>query len=801
MTQFDITSPEGKKFRITAPEGATKEQALDYFKQNYREPSESENISASAPAPTPAPQPAQERPRMPTSIRGAMRRMQEPGFVPPAAQPIPSREELARQYADVARATGAELGQLITGPGELLPGAAGEASARGTEYLKGVAKKAAEKTPGAKEISTTAALLTPIPGISKYLGAAKDLPQLLRRSAGTGAALGAAAPTGSPELEEKVLPTLAGTALGLVPSIPSAIKGAQKTLIGTTQPEITNLAKKAEGLGFVLEPLQLRKDKPIPSPGFMESAKLKNENLATKLVTEQTGKSVENINPTFLNERIKELGKNYDNIFSRSFNIDSGLVRQLKEMQDFERAVNPSGVGPVKSTAENIINRWKEEVLKQKQQNIENRIKRIMKIQQRGGVEPIVRLRKDWPTIRNASSSDAPEWAANVEKTVKELSEKLGLQVTPQVWVSSPRREHLYGMATGDGHIVINDKLDSNGAIATALHEFGHQAEFQMFINAPRDQRQAVIKAFDEQMASIPLGKKTVAQYRPITAEKYGEAAKKEIPDVNFEKNYLRNFSEWFAEMTSRFITQTKQPTNLVEKFFSKVADSWKAIYQKVTGYVPLPEEVNNFFKSAWKGELIEDAAKEVGVTTRLEAEGMIPESDVIAKIDGKELQRLRENLSRIARTASDGRDRRVAGDFVDVIDNSIGKYDKEILNKLQDTNKKYAATSTLAEGIEKGFVDAGKVNLSKMGDYLAGKIYGFGSGTTRHPLYDLGYLGRELGIVSRKRGADFERLDAVAALLGRSRQALGSLLMTRAPWARDIQRKLSEEELSRVKP
>jgi hypothetical protein len=36
MTEYLITSPEGKQFRITAPEGATKEQALDYFKQNYK---------------------------------------------------------------------------------------------------------------------------------------------------------------------------------------------------------------------------------------------------------------------------------------------------------------------------------------------------------------------------------------------------------------------------------------------------------------------------------------------------------------------------------------------------------------------------------------------------------------------------------------------------------------------------------------------------------------------------------------------------------------------------------------------
>lgn len=35
MPQFDITSPDGKKFRITAPEGATQEQALAHFQSQY----------------------------------------------------------------------------------------------------------------------------------------------------------------------------------------------------------------------------------------------------------------------------------------------------------------------------------------------------------------------------------------------------------------------------------------------------------------------------------------------------------------------------------------------------------------------------------------------------------------------------------------------------------------------------------------------------------------------------------------------------------------------------------------------
>jgi hypothetical protein len=41
-------------------------------------------------------------------------------------------------------------------------------------------------------------------------------------------------------------------------------------------------------------------------------------------------------------------------------------------MKNLEQAVNPAGVGPVKTTADNIINRWKDEVTAAQQKTIEN---------------------------------------------------------------------------------------------------------------------------------------------------------------------------------------------------------------------------------------------------------------------------------------------------------------------------------------------------------------------------------------------------------------------------------------------
>jgi len=612
----------------------------------------------------------------------------------------------------------------------------------------------------------------------------------------------AAADVGGQLAEQAGLPAAVGMGAGVkaVEKLPEVAKSIGRMAVGTTQPEITNLAKKAENLGFVLEPAQIRKDRPLASPGFSEKAKLKNENIATKLASKETGVETENITPTFVGNRLKDLGEDYSKIFNRNFTIDGDLVAQLRKMRDFEQSVNPAGVGPVTTTANNIIARYNQEALAAKQKNIENRIKRIMQTQQRGGVEPITRLKKDWPTIRDSSSGQVPDWVPGVEQTIKELSENLGLVKAPKVWVSAPRREGLFGMATGDGNIVINDKLDMKGAVATALHEFGHQAEFQLFIHAPKDQRQAVIKSFNDQMASIPVGQKTVAQHRPITGEKYGPDYGKSIPDRSFEKGYLRDFSEWFAEQTSRWITTTQKPTDLVEKFFAKIADSWKKIYQTVTGYIPMTSEVDKFFRANWKGDLIEAAGAESGAASRVAMETPI-DSDIKAKISGQELQRLRENISRIARTAPDGRDRFTAGEFLKTIDEGLGRYDKSSLDKLQETNRKYAATYALKDGIEKGFITQGKVSPQGLGKYLASTTYGYGSGTTAHPLYELGYLGNALNIRSRAEGVDYPGYDAVAALLGRGRQAASSLLGGRTEIARSLQRKLSEEELTGVKP
>jgi hypothetical protein len=157
--------------------------------------------------------------------------------------------------------------------------------------------------------------------------------------------------------------------------------------------------------------------------------------------------------------------------------------------------------------------------------------------------------------------------------------------------------------------------------------------------------------------------------------------------------------------------------------------------------------------------------------------------------VDGRELQRLRSELSRISRTAADANDRRVAGQFVERIDAAITRYDPKLGVKLADTNKKYAAAKTLEEMIEKNFIQGGDVSLQKLGDHLAGNVYGFGSGTARHPLYDLGFMGRELRMEAVWERAKGMSNEAINALLGKTGRLLGGAAGVRTQAARRVQR------------
>lgn len=584
--------------------------------------------------------------------------------------------------------------------------------------------------------------------------------------------------------------------LGKIPkavkSLVSAPESMAASLIGgKTQPLITELAKQAEARGIVLDPAQLRPSKPLGSPGFKTKDQINNEKIVTEWVTEATGKKSENITPEFLKSRTDQFKKDYDYIFNRNFEIDKPFVDTLKNIEQFERSVSPATSSAITGTARNLIDRYEREAIQAKLKQMQKHGKRI-------GIKegPMVGglpqgMRRDWNVVYKAGDANSPDWLNDITTMVNQLSTEMGLKKTPEVYAGVPRRSTLQGQASPTGVFIVRSDLDRNGALATAIHEFGHQAEFQALWNAPQDVQSEIMRAYLAQAKTTPKGKLTTEQYRPITAEKYGKENREQIAKGGYEE-YLRNFNEWFAEQTSRWITQTKAPTTVVEKFFAGIADIWRKIYQRVTGYVPMVKEVDNFYRSRWSGDVLAEAYPQ-----QFFRELDTDLGNITGKISGAELQRLRSNLRDVANTNSDGAIRKAAADFVTQIDGMIARENPKLAEDLVRTNREYAATMTLAEGIEKGFVTQGKIDLEGLGNYLAGKTYGFGLGTSRHPLYEQGFMGQQLQMRSRAEGTQYP----TTPYLRTTTRALADLLRTklggRTQFARGIQRRASETPIT----
>lgn len=160
-------------------------------------------------------------------------------------------------------------------------------------------------------------------------------------------------------------------------------------------------------------------------------------------------------------------------------------------------------------------------------------------------------------------------------------------------------------------------------------------------------------------------------------------------------------------------------------------------------------------------------------------------------RVDGEVLQRLRNEMSYIARTASDGQTRRTAGEFIEKIDANIARNHQNLVKPLEKANREYAATKALEELVEKGGIQGGNISLEKLGNHLAQNTYGFGSGTARHPLAELGNIGRELKIRGRFEGVETPS-GAITGLLSKAGQWLN--LPSRTQAGRFVQRRLPAE-------
>jgi hypothetical protein len=154
----------------------------------------------------------------------------------------------------------------------------------------------------------------------------------------------------------------------------------------------------------------------------------------------------------------------------------------------------------------------------------------------------------------------------------------------------------------GKGYaIVINDRLPIQVLLETLSHEVGHIVESETFTNADEKTRNAV---FDSWLSWVSKNEKesTAKLIRLTRAWGMSERGMGGLPETALlseeDANYLKSFSEWFADNVAKWMTTSEKPLGVVEQFFSTLAKRIRKIVAYMTGNRPefLPAEaVKNF--------------------------------------------------------------------------------------------------------------------------------------------------------------------------------------------------------------
>jgi len=148
---------------------------------------------------------------------------------------------------------------------------------------------------------------------------------------------------------------------GFGAEIPRMLKGSVRAFLGTPSQTSEEIARRAETMGFSPVAAQVKADSPIASKGALGATK-DNQRTANTWASLSTGEVAPGrnaeINRDFLNNRINNLGKQFDEVYQgKTFNIDPEAVDVIRGMAQNEQLLpNVASNSQVKNTAQNIVN-------------------------------------------------------------------------------------------------------------------------------------------------------------------------------------------------------------------------------------------------------------------------------------------------------------------------------------------------------------------------------------------------------------------------------------------------------------
>ncbi len=174
----------------------------------------------------------------------------------------------------------------------------------------------------------------------------------------------------------------------------------------------------------------------------------------------------------------------------------------------------------------------------------------------------------------------------------------------------------------GRVRIHINESLSDTAAVETLAHEMGHVVYRERVQNLSEDDAESLMKAFhkwraendrDDQRVDSVLKSRYALQRAADSLE--GKHKGSTLKDLTAEeRDYLLAFDEWFADNVSRWLTQTKEPQGVVNRFFKDVADRIKQLMDEAMNngaQFRADRSVAKFMRMMWHSRVSEQASEQ----------------------------------------------------------------------------------------------------------------------------------------------------------------------------------------------
>lgn len=145
-----------------------------------------------------------------------------------------------------------------------------------------------------------------------------------------------------------------------------------------------------------------------------------------------------------------------------------------------------------------------------------------------------------------------------------------------------------------DRYIILDSSVSPEQMLETLAHEMGHAHQQEAFYNAPKDVQEKVQRAYE---GWLKKQKGATAQELINALRPFKMATSHKVPMASFQAkevlkdydSYWTSFNEWYADNTARWATTSEKPLSVVDKFFSKVAQTLRNFFDaiKAGGFLP----------------------------------------------------------------------------------------------------------------------------------------------------------------------------------------------------------------------